>query len=108
MLEMKWVPRWVSVTPPSVRVLTHVTARPVSLRLFGACGPPLSGVGVEQDAEPPRAEPVADPGPEGPRVLHRVERGSRVAGEAARRLERAQVPQGVAGLDRVGEETAAV
>ncbi len=68
---------------------------PIRRELFGADPPYLLCVGLEEDVVEPPAELVSGP------VLE-------VAGHAADRLDRSQVPERVGGFDRIGEVAAAV
>src|SRR5438874_140674 len=84
MLEMKSVPSCVSVRPSSVTVATEVTSPSRSL---------MRATDLPSSTGWPSARLKARPG---------------VAGEAQGSLDRAQVPESVDRLDRVGEEAAAV
>src|SRR5713101_303804 len=81
---------------------------PIRRQLFGADPPYLLCVGLEEDVVEPPAELVSGPVLEAARVLDRRHPRLHVAGHAAERLDRSQVPQRVGRLDWIGEVPAAV
>jgi hypothetical protein len=90
------------------RQVLDALRRPVGLDLGGVDAPDLLGVGLEEDAVQPPAEAGRDPALEVALVLGRPDAHERVREHAAHGLQQPEAAQGVAGLERVVEQLAAV
>ena len=93
---------------PGERQSANPLRRPVGGDVPALHPPDLLGVGLEEDLEQPPAEAVADPVFERPSGVDGKEPGVEVAGDAAGRLDRAEIGEGLTGAEGIIVEVAAV